>query len=186
MKGIPAKLRMRTAASSSSRTREPDAQPPEVRIGASVALAAPNLVQPTGQAVPVRGMGRRAPLDSVEFIEYRRLSMNAEDANTYSKWFACLADPSRIAILNLLASEDQPMMVGQIVGRSRLAQSTVSYHLKRLCKAGFVHVDHQNTASWYSINHRCIEAFPTAADVVMGRTVRNEQPDRKQWADIDG
>jgi L-amino acid N-acyltransferase YncA len=52
-----------------------------------------------------------------------------------------------------------------------VGQSTVSAHLKRLAEVGFVQVEHRGTASLYRINQACVECFPTAADVVMGRPV---------------
>jgi len=41
-------------------------------------------------------------------------------------WFCCLADPTRIQILRLLATRDAPMTVGDIVQRVGVGQSTVS------------------------------------------------------------
>jgi DNA-binding transcriptional ArsR family regulator len=61
------------------------------------------------------------------------------------------------------------MTVGQIVACVEVGQSTVSTHLKRLAEVGFVKAEHRGTASLYRINEACVECFPTAADVVMGR-----------------
>jgi ArsR family transcriptional regulator, arsenate/arsenite/antimonite-responsive transcriptional repressor len=94
--------------------------------------------------------------------------LDRQDAEDYASWFRCLADPTRIQILHLLATSDGPMTVGQIVGQVRIGQSTVSHHLKVLARVRFVTAEHAGTSSRYKINPRCLAAFPTAADVVMG------------------
>ena len=53
--------------------------------------------------------------------------------------------------------------------RVGLGQSTVSHHLKVLAPVRFVTVEHTGTSSRYQVNPCCLAAFPTAADVVMGR-----------------
>jgi DNA-binding transcriptional ArsR family regulator len=90
-------------------------------------------------------------------------------AETYAGWFRALADPTRVQILNLLASTGSPMTVGQIVDRVDVGQSTVSAHLKILTEARFVLAEPRGTARLYRVNQRCVSCFPTAADVVMGR-----------------
>ena len=95
--------------------------------------------------------------------------LDRQDAEDYASWFRCLADPTRIQILHLLASSDGPMTVGQIVQQVGVGQSTVSHHLKMLAQVRFVTVEHAGTSSRYQVNPRCLAAFPTAADVVMGR-----------------
>ena len=94
--------------------------------------------------------------------------LERERAELYAGWFRCLADPTRIQILNLLARERRPLSVGEIVAAVEVAQSTVSAHLRRLAETCFVLVDHQGTSSLFRINERCIACFPSAADLVMG------------------
>ena len=97
-------------------------------------------------------------------------------AEDYASWFRCLADPTRIQILRLLATSDAPMTVGDIVQRVGVGQSTVSHHLKVLAQVRFVTVEHAGTSSRYQVNPNCLTAFPTAADVVMGRTPTQQRP----------
>jgi DNA-binding transcriptional ArsR family regulator len=89
-------------------------------------------------------------------------------AETYASWFRALADPSRVQIVEYLARQNRPMPVGEIVTAVGLAQSTVSQHLKILAEVRFVLIDAIGTARHYRINSRCIDCFPSAADVVMG------------------
>ena len=53
-------------------------------------------------------------------------------AEAYASWFRCLADATRIQILHLLATNDAPLTVGEIVAAVSVGQSTVSAHLRRL------------------------------------------------------
>jgi DNA-binding transcriptional ArsR family regulator len=90
-------------------------------------------------------------------------------AETYASWFRALADPSRVQIVEYLARQGRPLSVGEIVAAVGLAQSTVSQHLKILTEVRFVLAEPVGNARRYRINTRCIECFPSAADVVMGR-----------------
>jgi ArsR family transcriptional regulator len=92
-------------------------------------------------------------------------------AEEYATWFRALADATRIQIVSLLARRGGAMTVKEIVSAVPVGQSTVSAHLKQLAEVGFVLAEHRGTASLYRINEACVECFPTAADVVMGRVV---------------
>ncbi len=92
-------------------------------------------------------------------------------AAEYAGWFKALADPTRIQIVSLLARRGAAMSVGEIVAAVDVGQSTVSAHLKVLAQVRFVLAEHRGTATYYRINQVCVECFPTAADVVMGRPV---------------
>ena len=92
-------------------------------------------------------------------------------AAEYATWFRALADPTRIQIVSLLARRGTPMNVGEIVAAVDVVQSTVSSHLRVLADVRFLLFEHRRTATYYRINDACVECFPTAADVVMGRPV---------------
>jgi DNA-binding transcriptional ArsR family regulator len=117
-------------------------------------------------------------LPSPAFIGYRRLAMEESDqpldratAAEYASWFKALADATRIQIVSLLARRGTPMNVGEIVAAVDVGQSTVSAHLKVLAEVRFVLAEHRGAATYYRINDACVDCFPTAADVVMGRPV---------------
>ena len=97
------------------------------------------------------------------------MNVSRSEAETFARWFRALGDPSRIVILNLLATAERPMSVGDIVDSVDIGQSTVSHHLKSLAGTGFVEVTKAGTASYYEINRACLECFPTAAETVMGK-----------------
>jgi DNA-binding transcriptional ArsR family regulator len=92
-------------------------------------------------------------------------------AAEYASWFRALADATRVQIVSLLARRGGPMNVGEIVARVEVGQSTVSAHLKVLGDVRFVLAEQRGTATYYRINEACVECFPTAADIVMGRPV---------------
>jgi DNA-binding transcriptional ArsR family regulator len=97
------------------------------------------------------------------------MNVSREDAATWAGWFRAIGDPTRILILNLLATDAGPMTVGAIVEALDVGQSTISHHLKILGDVGFVLVEREGTSSWFRINDRCIDCFPSAAELVMGR-----------------
>jgi DNA-binding transcriptional ArsR family regulator len=104
------------------------------------------------------------------------MNVTRDEAETWAPWFRALGDPSRIMILNLLASAGRPMSVGEIVEALDLAQSTVSHHLKILGEVCFLRVERDGTSSWWRMNERCLSGFPSAAEVVMGRVPAGTLP----------
>jgi DNA-binding transcriptional ArsR family regulator len=105
------------------------------------------------------------------------MNVERDEAATWATWFKALGDPTRILILNLLATAGRPMTVAEIVGAVDVGQSTVSHHLKLLGDVQFLLVVREGTSSWWRINDTCLECFPTAAEVVMGRA-----PTNSAWA----
>ena len=100
-------------------------------------------------------------------------------AAEFASWFKALADPTRIQIVSLLARRAAPMNVSEIVATVGVGQSTVSAHLRVLADVRFVLFEQRGPATYYRINEACVDCFPTAADVVMGRPVP-AQPDPVQ------
>jgi DNA-binding transcriptional ArsR family regulator len=97
--------------------------------------------------------------------------LNRVTAGEYASWFRALADATRVQIVSLLARRGEPMTVGAITAELEVGQSTVSEHLKVLARVRFVLAERQGTAAYYRINDACVQCFPSAADVVMGRPV---------------
>ena len=104
------------------------------------------------------------------------MDLDREDAATWATWFRALGDPTRIVILNLLATARRPMSVAEIVDAVDVGQSTVSHHLKVLGDVRFLLVEREGTSSLWRINENCLGCFPTAAELVMGRA-----PTAAQW-----
>jgi DNA-binding transcriptional ArsR family regulator len=100
------------------------------------------------------------------------MSVDRASAEMWASWFRALGDGSRVLILHELATAERPMTVGEIVDAVDVGQSTVSHHLKLLAEVGFVHVERRGNTSLYRVNERCLEVFPSAAEVVMGQLPR--------------
>ena len=96
-------------------------------------------------------------------------ALDRATASEYASWFKALADPTRIQIVSLLARRGTPMNVGQIVAAVDVGQSTVSAHLKVLAEVRFLLAEPRGTSTYYRINDACVDCFPTAADIVMGK-----------------
>ena len=95
--------------------------------------------------------------------------LDRQAAETYAAWFKALADGTRVQVVSLLARSGTPLTVGQIAAAVPVGQSTVSEHLRQLAAVGFVLAEERGTSRLYRINGNCVECFPTAADLVMGR-----------------
>ena len=104
------------------------------------------------------------------------MNIDRQSAETWATWFRALSDPTRIVILNLLATARAPLTVAEIVEAVDVGQSTVSHHLQILGDVRFVLVEREGTSSLWRINENCLGCFPTAAELVMGRA-----PTAAQW-----
>jgi DNA-binding transcriptional ArsR family regulator len=107
------------------------------------------------------------------------MNINASEASLYASWFGCLADASRLRILNLLSESGRPMLIREIVEELEIGQPTVSHHVKRLERVRFVHCERRGASTMVRINKRCLRAFPSAAAVVMGTVPASASP----WAE---
>jgi DNA-binding transcriptional ArsR family regulator len=103
------------------------------------------------------------------------MNVDRDTATTWAEWFRALGDPTRILVLNLLATSGRPMAVGEIVASLDVGQSTVSHHLRHLSDVGFVLVEERGTSRFYRVNDRCLDRFPTAAELVMGLARTNAE-----------
>jgi ArsR family transcriptional regulator, arsenate/arsenite/antimonite-responsive transcriptional repressor len=111
--------------------------------------------------------------------------LDRADADTYATWFKALADGTRVQVVSLLARSGEPMTVKQIVAAVPVGQSTVSAHLRQLAAVGFVIAEDRGTARLYRINDDCVECFPTAADLVMGRPSPAPSPADRLYACLE-
>ena len=102
------------------------------------------------------------------------MEIDRNSAQVWASWFRCLGDPSRVLLLNCLATARSPLTVGELVSRVDIGQSTVSHHLKVLSDTGFVHSERRANTTLYQVNERCLEGFPSAAELIMGLLPRYE------------
>lgn len=100
-----------------------------------------------------------APVKSPKVTEAR--------AKEYACCFKALADPMRIRILNLLANNDKPVCVCEIVKHFPIQQPSISHHLKILRDSRFVLAERRGTFMYYRVNRKCFAEFPHAARVIL-------------------
>lgn len=116
------------------------------------------------------------------------MDIDRNSAEVWASWFRCLGDPSRVLLLNCLATSSLPMTVGELVSKADIGQSTVSHHLKILAETGFVLSERRANTTLYRVNERCLERFPSAAELIMGVLPRYE-PQQSDcgapWQDAD-
>ena len=89
------------------------------------------------------------------------------DADEFAGWFQCLADGTRLLILNFIARADGPLTVGEVVEHVGKSQSTVSRHLKVLADERFVFMEPDGVRTLVSINDLCMKELPEAAALIM-------------------
>ena len=90
-------------------------------------------------------------------------------ADEYASWFRCLADGTRVRILNIVATQGSPMTVGEIVDRIGRSQSTVSRHLQVLADERFIFTEPDGVRTLVRVNDACMTALPEAASAIMAR-----------------
>ena len=93
--------------------------------------------------------------------------VDESQAETYASWFKALADPTRVRILNVLASAEEPVCVCEITEQFSFSQATISHHLKVLRDTRFIFSERRGTFMYYWVNRACVSAFPEAARQIL-------------------
>ena len=89
------------------------------------------------------------------------------DFDEWAAWFKCLADPTRLRILNFVSGLKSPTTVGTIVDALGLTQSNVSHHLRILAEQDFVLTESEGVRTLVSANPLCMVELPKAAAAIM-------------------
>ncbi|WP_145940843.1 ArsR/SmtB family transcription factor [Corynebacterium glyciniphilum] len=97
------------------------------------------------------------------------------DAVTYAHLFQALSDPSRLAIVDHLATGEH--RVGDLADHMGLAQSTVSKHIKFLQKCHLLSMRPDGRATWYYLSEPALlRILLAAADKMLDSTGGRQQP----------
>ena len=99
--------------------------------------------------------------------DVKSAKITESSAKEYACCFKALADPMRIRILNLLANNDDPVCVCEIVKHFPIQQPSISHHLKVLRDSRFVLAERRGTFMYYQVNRKCLAEFPHAARVIL-------------------
>lgn len=94
-------------------------------------------------------------------------SLSDADADEYARWFRCLADSTRLQVLNVVARAGRPLTVGEVVEQVGRSQSTVSRHLKLLADDCFVLTEPDGVRTRVRVNEACMSELPAAAAQIM-------------------
>ena len=70
--------------------------------------------------------------------------------------YRALGDPTRLEILRLVAAQEGPTCVCDIVDHFELSQPTISHHLKVLREAGIVECEKRGLWAYYRVNARAL------------------------------
>ena len=84
-------------------------------------------------------------------------TLSHEEADAAAAVFRALADPTRVRIVNLLASSDEPVCVCELVPPLGLTQPTVSHHLKKLTDAGLLEREQSGKWAYYTLSRDAVE-----------------------------
>lgn len=101
-------------------------------------------------------------------VRKRTAPIDDETAGEYARWFRCLADGTRVRILNVVATADASLAVGEIVEAVGRSQSTVSRHLQLLADDEYVFLEPDGVRTLVRVNDACMTALPAAAAAIMG------------------
>lgn len=112
---------------------------------------------------PVRGA------DCCAEMKPSRLSVT--EAKEQAKLFAALGDPTRLGILALLAAQDAPLCVCEIVDAFPLGQPTISHHLKLLREAGLVWWEKRGLWVYYAPNPERMDEIGAMLSALKPRVV---------------
>ena len=90
--------------------------------------------------------------------------LSDEEAAATAAVFKALGDPSRVKILNLLATCGTPVCVCEFEPALGLAQPTVSHHLKKLAEAGLLEREERGRWAYYSLDTEALERVSRLVD----------------------
>ena len=91
-------------------------------------------------------------------------TLDEHDAAELARGFAALSDPTRLRLLNLLASaETGEISACDFVEPMGKSQPTVSHHLRTLTEAGLIVGDKRGRWIWYSLVPDRLEALRGSA-----------------------
>jgi ArsR family transcriptional regulator, arsenate/arsenite/antimonite-responsive transcriptional repressor len=92
-------------------------------------------------------------------------SLSDDQAQATAQLFKALADPARVKIVNLLATNPDPVCVCEFTVPLGLSQPTVSHHLKKLVQAGLLDRERRGTWAYYSLRVDALGGLAAALDL---------------------
>jgi ArsR family transcriptional regulator len=90
-------------------------------------------------------------------------TLSDQEVEATARLFRAIGDSARIRILNLLATNADPVCVCELIEPLGLSQPTVSHHLKTLTDAGLLDREQRGKWAYFSLNP---EAVPRLAGLL--------------------
>jgi ArsR family transcriptional regulator, arsenate/arsenite/antimonite-responsive transcriptional repressor len=89
-----------------------------------------------------------------------------EQAEATASVFGALADPARVRIVNVLATNaGEPVCICHLVEPLGLSQPTVSHHMKRLLDAGLVEREQRGKWAYFALKRDAVAKLALVADL---------------------
>lgn len=112
-------------------------------------------------------------------------SLGLEAISVYANVLDILGDPTRLAIINLLANNLEPVCVCDIADRFDRTQPTISHHLNILREAGLVSGAREGIWAYYSLNRgKLAELQAILADVYNQPASLPARRQRTTWNEV--
>jgi ArsR family transcriptional regulator len=94
--------------------------------------------------------------------------LSEDEAEATADLFKALADPARVRIVNVLATNAGPVCVCELIEPLALSQPTVSHHMKKLLDAGIVEREQRGKWAWFTLSRQATEKLAAVTDLKGG------------------
>jgi ArsR family transcriptional regulator len=91
--------------------------------------------------------------------------LSDEETDATAELFRALGDPARVRIMNVLATNDGPVCVCNLVEPLGLSQPTVSHHMKKLLEVGLVDREQRGKWAYFSLKPEAARKLTAVADL---------------------
>jgi ArsR family transcriptional regulator, arsenate/arsenite/antimonite-responsive transcriptional repressor len=92
-------------------------------------------------------------------------TLSDEEVDATARLFRVLGDPSRIRILNALATNGEPVCVCHLIEPLGLTQPTVSHHIRTLMDAGLLDREQRGKWAYFSLRPEAAERLGSLLDL---------------------
>jgi ArsR family transcriptional regulator len=92
-------------------------------------------------------------------------TLSDEEAEATAELFKALADPARVRLVNLLATNGGEVCMCDLIEPVGRAQPTVSHHMKKLVDAGLVEREQRGKWAFFSLKRDAVEKLAAVADL---------------------
>jgi len=91
--------------------------------------------------------------------------LSDDEAEATAAIFRALGDATRVRIVNVLATSDEPVCICNLVEPLELTQPTVSHHMKKLLDVGLVEREQHGKWAYFTLNADALRTLATVADL---------------------